>query len=306
MNDDPSRPPGPPPDWVRKGRGIGPSVRWTFTTEAPLTGLALARETGEVLAADEIGSLYRIDRRGEYSAVNRIREPIRQVAFSDDGQFAAALAGETQVHRFDRQLQTQWHLDLPEQCLQVAIDPYGQYIAVSLADGGNLIFNAQKRRVAGFASIRPLTHLKFLTAEPALLGAAEHGLLCCHSLTGDCQWEEKLWSNVGRLAATGDGELIYIAGFNHGVQTFDGSGAPIGSYIVEGTVNRIATSYEPHRLIASTVEKHLYWLDADGELLWATVTPEHVAQLSCDPFGEWAVCGFANGQVICLDWSRGS
>lgn len=305
MNDNGSRPSDSPPEWVQAGRGIGPLVRWIFNTEAPLTGLCLARETGEVLAADAIGSLYRIDRRGGYSAVNRIREPIRHIAFSDDGEFAAALAGESQVYRFDRQLQTVWKLDLPEQCLQVAIDPYGQYIAVSLADGGNLIFDARRRRVAGFATIRPLSHLAFLTTEPTLVSAAEHGLICCHSITGESLWEEKLWSNVGRLTATGDGELIYIAGFNHGVQTFDGSGAPIGSYIVEGTVNRIATSYEPQRLIASTIEKHLYWLDADGELLWATMTPEDVVHLSCDPFGEWAVCGFAGGQVICLDWSRG-
>jgi len=305
MNNDPSRPSFSTPEWVRTGRGIGPLLRWMFTTEAPLTGLCLARETGEVLAADEIGSLYRIDRRGEYSAVNRIREPIRHIAFSDDGEFAAALAGDTQVYRFDRQLQTVWRLDLPEACLQVAIDPYGQYIAVSLADGGNLVFDSRKRRVAGFATIRPLSHLVFLTTEPTLLGAAEHGLICCHSLTGECLWEEKLWSNVGRLAATGDGELIYIAGFNHGVETFDGSGSPIGSYIVEGTVNRIATSYDPGRLIASTVEKHLYWLDADGELLWAAAAPEDVVQLACEPFGEWALCGFASGQVLCLDWSRG-
>ena len=115
MNDDRSRPSASTPDWVRKGRGIGPSLRWTFSTEAPLTGLALARETGDVLAADEIGSLYRIDRSGEYSAVTRIHEPIRQVAFSDDGQFIAALAGDAQVHRFDRQLQTVWRLDLPEE-----------------------------------------------------------------------------------------------------------------------------------------------------------------------------------------------
>lgn len=306
MNDERSGPSSSTPDWVRQGRGIGPSVRWRFATEAPLTGLQLARETGEVLAGDDIGSLYRIDRRGDYSAVTRIRAAIQAIALSDDGQFAAALADDTQIYRLDRHLQTVWRLDLPERCLQVAIDPYGQYIAVSLADCGNLVFDARRRRVAGFPTIRPLKHLQFLTSEPKLIGAAEHGLLCCHSLSGQCLWEEKLWSNVGRLAATGGGELIYLAGFNHGVQTYDGQGAPVGSYIVEGTVNRIAASYDPHRLIASTVEKRLYWLDADGELLWASDTPQSVSQLCCDPFGEWAVSGFEDGQVVCLDWSRGS
>ncbi len=294
----------PKPDWVRAGRGIGPSVRWTFATDAPLTGLQLARETGEVLAADETGGLYRIDRRGEYSAVNRLREPIREIAWSDDGQSAVALVGDSQIHRFDRRLQIEWTLNLPELCLQLAIDPYGQYLVVSLADSGNLVFDAMKRRIAGFETIRPLKHLRFLTTESTIVGAAEHGLICCHALDGEQIWQEKLWSNVGEMTTTGDGDLIYIAGFTHGVQTFDGHGDAIGSYIVEGTVNRLATSYEPHRLIAATVERHLYWLDADGELLWSALTPCDVVRLSCDPLGEWTVIGFADGKIICLDWSR--
>lgn len=297
------RPAGP--DWVRQGRGIGPSVRWTFGVDAPLTGLRLARETGEILAADETGGLYRIDRKGDYSAVNRLRDPIREVSWSDDGQVAVALVGDSQLHLFDRSLKERWMLDLPEECYQIAIDPYGQYIAVSLADSGNLIFDAKKRRVAGFETIRPLKHIRFLTSEATLVGAAEHGLICCHSLDGEQLWQEKLWSNVGEMTATGDGNLIYLAGFTHGVQTFDGDGDPIGSYILEGTVNRLATSYDPNRLIATTVERHLYWLDADGELLWSAETPNDVVRLTCDPFGEWVVCGFADGHLVCLDWSRG-
>lgn len=302
-SDRPQRP--EKPDWVRKGRGIGPSVRWSFGVDAPLTGLRLARETGEVLVADETGGLYRIDRRGEYSSVNRLRESIREIAWSDDGQAALTLVGESELHLFDRNLKEQWKLDLPVPCVQIAVDPYGRYFAVSLADSGNLIFDINKRRIAGFETIRPLKHLCFVTSEAILVGAAEHGLICCHALDGDQIWQEKLWSNVGEMVTTGDGELIYIAGFTHGVQTFDGEGEPIGSYIVEGTVNHLAASYDPNRLLVSTVERHLYWLDADGEMLWSATTPADVGRLACDAFGEWTVCGFREGTVICLDWSRG-
>lgn len=291
--------------WIRSGRGIGPSVKWTFGTEGPLSGVQLARESGEVLASDETGGLYRLDRKGQYAAVTRTREPIRQVALSDDGEVAAAIVGENSLHCFNRQLKTEWQIELPSQCLAIAMNPYGQYIAVSLTEAGNVIYDVKKRRVARFDSIRPLTHLRFVTTEPTLMAAADHGLLCCVSLGGERLWEEKVWSNVGSMAITGDGELIYLATYAHGIQVFDGDGDSVGSYVVEGAVKQIAASYEPHRVVASTLERHLYLLDPDGEMLWAARTPQDVAQLACDPLGEFVVCGFADGHVVGLDWSRG-
>jgi hypothetical protein len=294
----------PDSQWIQSGRGIGPSVKWTFGTEGPLTDLQLSRESGEVLASDATGGLYRLDRKGQFAAVTRAREPIRAVAVSDDGQCCAALVGPACVTRYDRNLKTQWQLDLPSECLALAVDPYGQYIAVSLAEAGLVVYDAGKRRVSRFEPIRPLSFIRFVVTEPLLIAAADHGLLCCISLDGEKLWEEKIWSNVGSLAASGDGESIYLATYSHGVQVFDGDGESVGSYVVEGTVKHVASSYEPHRLAAATIERHLYLLDPDGERLWATRTPQDVVQIASDPFGETIVCGFADGHVVGLDWSR--
>jgi outer membrane protein assembly factor BamB len=266
--------------------------------------MQLARESGEVLVADELGGLYCLDRTGRYSSVTRVREPVTGLTWSDDGQFAYAILGQSEVHRFDRQLQALWKLELQDECLAVATEPFGQYVAIGLSCGLNLIYDGFKRRVARFDSIRPLTFLRFLASEALLVGSADHGLLCCHALSGERLWEEKLWSSVGDLTTTGAGDLIYLAGHTHGVQTFDGHGDPIGSYVVEGTVNHLAASYDPNRLIVSTLERHLYWLDADGELLWSSSPDDDVRFLACDAFGELALCGFASGNVVCLDWSR--
>ena len=53
------------PSWLQEGQGIPPTLRWAFSTEAPLVALDMGRESGEVLAADETGGLYRLDRRGD-------------------------------------------------------------------------------------------------------------------------------------------------------------------------------------------------------------------------------------------------
>ena len=46
-------------EWLRHGEGRRPRVSWSISMEAPLVALQLARETGEVLAADAIGGRLR-------------------------------------------------------------------------------------------------------------------------------------------------------------------------------------------------------------------------------------------------------
>ncbi len=267
-----------------------------------MTAISLARETGETFVADETGALCRLDRTGRIVALTRLHDPIRKLAWSDDGSAGVALCGEGTVHYFDHTFTSQWKLEIPEPALEVAIAPYGTHVAICAASGENRIYDAGKAKVSRFETIRPLSFAQFVAAEPELIGCAEHGLLCRHRLYGEQLWTEKLWSNVGQLEMTGDGSLIYLASFGHGIQVFDAEGGNVGAYMLDGTVNRAAVSFEPQRVIASTVERSLYWLDPDGELMWATRVPDDVVALQCDPLGEWAICGFRCGRLYRLDW----
>lgn len=289
------------PKWL-KGKGFGPQLKWSIGTDGALTALAYARESGDLFMTDESGTITRIDRLGEITALNRVHDAIFALAWSDDGQHGAAIAGEESVVRFDRDLKTVHSVNLPDVGLALSISPFGHHIAVALSNGRNVFFNERKRRIAQFETIRPLSFLRFCANEPIIFGAAEHGLICCHNLSGAEIWQEKNWSNVGGLQISGDGDLVYLASFGHGVEAYDGDGASLGSYVLDGTVHRIAVSYEPQRLIAGTVEGSLIWLDADGELLWSTTVDDNIVELICDPFGEWAIVGFQNKGVFRLDW----
>src|SRR5690606_3912132 len=101
------------------------------------------------------------------------------------------------------------------------------------------------------------------------------------------------------------GDLVYTASFAQGVQALDGDGTFIGSYLVEGTVNRADVSFEPERVIVSTVERSLYWMDADGDQLWKTTVNDQVIDVLCDPLGEWAVIGLQAEGIYPRDWSGG-
>jgi len=300
MTDDPSPAAA---DWHRRGRGIGPTLKWTCNADGPLTALDLAIETGEVFAADEAGTLFRLDRQGRIAALTRLREPVRVLDWSDDGRFGVAITGEATLHRLDYDLQSIWKVNLPEVCVAAAIAPYGTHMVACMANGHNVVYSEHKHRECEFETIRPLSHLQLAASAPLLIGAAEHSLLCCHSLSGEQLWQQKLWSNSGGVCITGDAEMVYLAAYHHGIQTFDGEGQSIGAYVVDGTVSRISSSFEAQRLIAATLERQLYWLDVDGELLWAANAPSDITAVRCDPLGEWAICGFDAGRIVRLDWA---
>ncbi len=290
------------PPWL-KGQGLGPKVSWSVGTDGALTASALARETGELIIADESTTISRIDRDGQIQAMTRIGAPVRVLVWSDDGSAGAVITGDDTVMRLNRDLQPEWSFNTPDTCLTLAIAPFGNHLVVCLANGVNLIYNERKRRLAQFQTMRPLAFARFCATEPLLFASAEHGLLCCHDLQGGEVWQERLWSNVGELEITGDADLLYLAGFAHGIQAFDGDGGPVGSYVVEGTVNRLSVSFEPNRLLAGTIERSLYWLDSDGEMLWATSLPDDLLNVHCGPLGEWAIAALLNEGVYRLDWA---
>ena len=293
------------PAWITQCTGLAPKVRWSFMADAPITSASLAREAGELYVTDEIGSIYRIDRSGRILSLTRGLTDVRSICWSDSGHAGAVLVEDRQLCRFNSRMELDWAMDLPDDTLSIAIDPFGRHIAVSMAAAGNLILNGRKKQVAVFESIRPLRHMKFLTTETALIGAAEHGLICCQNLDGTAVWNAKNWSNVGDMSISGDGSSILVAGFNRGVQCYSGDdGSAESSYLLEGTVNLVSTSYTADRIVATTMEHHLYWTDSDGALLWATEIPEEeeVIKVICDPLGEGVICCLASGQILRMDW----
>ena len=290
------------PDWLSEGQGIPPKVRWAFATEAPLVALDMGRESGEVVAADATGGLYRLDRRGQLLTVSRGLKGVRNLAWSDTVAEGAAIVGERRVYRLNAQLEQEWSVGLPEPALGVAVAPFGHHTAISLANGGNLVLGPNSEQIAVFDTIRPMKWIKFVASEPVIVAAADYGQICAHQLNGLMLWSEKSFTSLGDMYAAGDGDTILLAGFNHGIQALDLNGSLRDSYLIEGTVSRVGCSFTADRIAAATMERHLYWLDSDGQLLWATRVDDDVVRVICDPLGEWLICGLTAGHIVRLDW----
>lgn len=289
-------------DWLHSGPGLAPRVAWAFNTDAELSGLSMARETGDLFAVDSSGGLYRLDQTGRIQTLSRGVKNARILRWSDTGDVGLAVCGTHEFCALDINMKVVWSSESPTEILSAAIDPYGHNFAMGLASSENVLVSIDKKKLGQFTSARPLKFLEFCVDRKRLCGAAEYGHLCVHRFDGTEVWSEKIWSTVGDLSITEGIRSIYLAGFAHGVQCLDHRGSTRTSFVVEGTPSRVSASYFGERLVVSTVERHLYWLDSDGALLWAAETPEDVASLACDPLGEWLIVGFASGRILRLDW----
>jgi hypothetical protein len=174
-------------------------------------------------------------------------------------------------------------------------------VVVSLANGKNVIYNADKKKLLEFESLRPLRFLQWTTTEAGFLAAADYGFFARYSLHGDLDWSERLWSTVSDLAVTGDGEMIVLAGLAHGVQVFDSQGTAQGSFVLDGTASLVATSYNRRRIVAATLEKHITLVDTEGTMRWMLQPTDDVLRLQMGPLGDHVVIGFADGHIVRLD-----
>lgn len=290
------------PDWVHFGTGRSPDVRWTHLMEGPITAASLARETSEYFVADETGALYRIAENGQIANLNRLSTPIRQLAWSDVGSHGVAIQGSRTISRLDRKLRTDWEIELDKKCLTVAIDPFANFSVISMADRGNLILDRNHKQAGVFAAFRPIHHLGFLAEEAAIIAAGDSGVIGCYSVRGKEYWNERIWSSTGALTVSeGDGQ-IYTAGFAQGVMRFTLAGKSKGAFLLEGTTNRIASSYTGEAIFVSTMENQIYLLDSDGDIKWSATPPEPIETIHADPLGHWVILGMESGQINCLGW----
>lgn len=276
-----------------------------FATEAELVAITTARESGDFFAVDRLGGLYRLNRAGRVEGVSHGMKSARLLAWDDKGEVGAVVCGEAELCLIDAQMNLAWSTESPCQILAMDIDPHGHNCIICLDNADNVVLSVDRKKLTQFETARPLSFLEFCVGKPRLTGAADHGLLCTYDFDGNEIWSEKQWSNVGDMSVTEAGKRMFIAAFNHGVQYFDRHGNALGSFVVEGTPAKVSASFFGERLVVATMERHLYWMDADGALLWAAETPDDVTGVICDPLGEWLVVGFASGRVMKLDWESG-
>lgn len=289
-------------NWLSEGTGRPPRMRWSFVLDAPLQVMDLSAEAGTLLAADQSGGMYLLDRSGKIVSMTRGFQEIRNLAWAQRGTSGLAVLGENRVVSLTAALKIEWSVDLNESATAAAVAPFGEHYAIALANGLNYVLRSDRKQLAKFETERPIHFLRFMETQTHLIASAQYGFIGRFSFDGNLIWQNKTFSNVGAMATTCDGSLIALAMFNHGIQKFNQAGDTCGRFALEGTPHLIAITPDSRRIAIATLENHLYWINTDGDLLWAATAPETIRQLGVAAAGETIYLGFQSGRLLTLNW----
>ncbi len=293
---------------TRQSTRIEPEQAWSVQSEAPLKGLALAREAGIVLAWDEADQLALIDLNGEHRAVSRAPGKVLMAAISDDGSRIALVSEGPRFHLLDADLGAIAERLSPPEPLGMTIDPHGRYIVISSRMSTNHVFTRHGKPAGKFETNQALAFLAFVPDRPVLLAAASYGLLVAFDVEGsgsklemDSLWQDRQIANVGRLTTNGDGSIVLASCFTHGIQRYNVLGENEGAYHLGGTCTHAVPDFAGRVIAVATLEGELSILNASGNVRWKTGLSRPAMALEVDPMGRYVIYGNASGEIIRLD-----
>lgn len=276
-------------------------THWTFRTPGPVRGVVLTREKGYCLAWDDSQWLSLIDPRGVRQGQLRTPWPLSAAACADDGTAYAVAGASGAVWWLAPDLTTRWRQTLPRPAVAVALDPFGQYLAVADAGAGLRLFTREGRLVWEVQTPRPLHHLAFVPETPMLVGSADFGLVVGVSMTGHVSWREGLVVHVGSLATSGDGGLVVLACFSEGLRCYTATGARQEPISLEEPVRIAALSYDGAKLLIGGRATRLMLLTLGGKLLGTHLLETPAVALAMSPLGERALAAQGDGRLVALD-----
>lgn len=268
-----------------------------------IVAMDLAVEARTLLIGTEDGQLLLLNAGGKRLARQRGFDGIRFLAWSDTGNFGVVALDGGHLICVNDKLSPSWDVDLTGEVVGLALSPFGSHVAVSTESSRVHIVTTDKQEIGKFTTTRPLEFLHFLYERSALLGAAEFGHLCCHTLDGKEEWNERIMNNVGNMAVTGDGKRIVLSAFNHGVQVLNSSGKQKGAFMVDGIPDFVGVAATRRRLVTRTIEHRIFWLNFDGEVSWGCdLSPDPARNICVGPLGDRLFISTQSGRLMQLVW----
>ncbi|MCH2201458.1 MAG: hypothetical protein MK102_05790 [Fuerstiella sp.] len=288
---------------LQNSQGNQPEVVVDDVFPEGIVDIAYAAEAATILIVTTAGSLILLRRDGTLLKTKQAFDGVRFAVWSDIGNFGAAAIGRDRTVCFDSNLQTLWNVRVTGKIQSIAITPFGSHLAISDDSARTYILTTDRQQVAKFDTTKALNFVQFVAERPRLIGAAEFGHLCCHSLTGEELWNQRLSSNVGSLSVTSCGRRILLAGFNHGIQMLTSRGKQRGSFMVDGIPATVSVSANRRRITALTLESRIYWMNFEGDILWAAdLSMDPPTQIAAGPLGERLFVVTQSGRLLQLRW----
>ena len=259
----------------RASTRLEPYSAWTMVTDSPLKGLSFAREAGLILAWDEGNQLYLLNVQGESLSFSRVPNRISAAAISDDGSLIALLVEpeDSGLLLLNADFDIEYERASPPDSTFVTIDPHGRYLAIGTRQTTLHFVNRYGRPAGSLDTMHSLSHLCFVPGRPMAVAAAAFGTMVGVAfepeqgrLEPDVIWQDRLLSNVGRLAVDGEGGMILASCYTLGIQRFDLRGRNEGSYHLGGTVSHAVPDFPGRTIATATLEGELAVINSAGNV----------------------------------------
>lgn len=273
---------------------------WVQPLATDLRGLALARETNGIVLWSKSHWLYLLNQSGQCQA--QVQMPgVVAACCADDGSAYAAVGAKGEVWWLAPDLTVRWQGTVLHRAVTAALDPFGQYLAVSDARGNLHLFDRSGRPLFQAPNPRPLHHLVFVPAAPFLVGSADYGLVACFDLTGRYVWRDGLVAHVGALTVSGDGEQILLACYTEGLQRYGLTGRNQGRVAVGDPCYLASLSFEGSLTLVAGLSSRLLLLDRNLQPLCTHALDKPAVAVGLSPLGNKAVAALPDGRVLGLE-----
>jgi len=198
-------------------------------------------------------------------------------------------------------LMMRWQHTLPCAAVAVAMDPFGQYLAVSDSRGNVHLFNRLGQPTKSAQTPRPLHHLAFVPTSAVLVGCADYGLVTSFDMSGIPRWRDGLVANAGSLSVSGDGSRILVACFSEGVQSYNLDGQKQPRVSVAESCRLASVAFTGRFVLVAGLTNRLSVLDNDGEVLGSHVMDKPIAAVALSALGDYAVVALTDGPIVRLN-----
>src|SRR5262245_28541848 len=271
---------------------------WSASLSAKPAGLALARERDWLLAWDQSHWLYILNHAGQREVQVHFPRNTTASCCADDGSAFAAVGSKGEVVWLAPDFMPRWQHALPRPALAAAMDPFGQYLAVSDVRGQVTVLDNQSREVTRLQTARPMHYLAFVPQAPLLVGCADYGLVGCFDLDGNMRWRDGLVSHAGALSVNGDGTKILIACFSEGLQGYDLAGKKLPPLPVLEPYRLVSQAFTGQSILLAGRSNRLYLLDSVGNTLATEPADKPIAALALSALGDHATVALADGSIV--------
>ncbi len=259
--------------------------QWHRDFDAPVIIARTAGESGCILAADDEGALYLIDRNGRLVWSKQLSFLPSALAIDATGRRIVAAADSGTLVVFDQDEPERVWERLIFQPVSLDLTPTGSRLATADAGGNVALINPASGARETMQWGDKYRYVRFLKSGAALLAVGQYGQVVHLSLHEDKTWQKDFRCNTRSPSVSEATGMILVPAPHFGIIALDASGREMGLFEVPGGPRCVAISPVGDAIFVVNEDSDLFVFEPDGKVLFRENASRGIMQLEVDSIG---------------------